>query len=346
MRFLFGFVGGMGHLAPQVPVARALQGAGHEIAFSTFHPMVPEVRKLGFEAFATTYDRPSRGILPLVAPSMERELRTLREAFAGRIRDLRAASVPAHAAAFGADVIVRDEFDFGAELPGLPCASVLITAASGFPPAGLVADALGAEPRVDLVLRPFPPSLRGDGLGIRPCATAEARGETIYFTLGTVFNRECGDLFERVIAALDGLEAIVTVGNAVELPVAPAGIRVEHFIPQDEVLPRCRAVISHAGSGSLVGALAHGLPMVLLPLGADQLVNAPLAEQLGFARVLDVMMATPADIRAALDDVLRDPAPRRAARRIQAEIAALPGPEAAVAPLAQLRTQSRRVIDT
>jgi UDP:flavonoid glycosyltransferase YjiC (YdhE family) len=329
-----------------VPVARALQSAGHEVAFSTFHTMVPEVRKLGFTTYATTYDRPPRGIQPLLAPSLERELRALREIFAGRIRDLRAASVPAHAAAFEPDVIVRDEFDFGAELPGLPCASLLITAASGFPPAGLVAAALGAEPRVDLLLRPFPASLRGDGLGIRPCATANARGGAIYFTLGTVFNRECGDLFERVIEALDGLAAIVTVGTGVELPAAAPGIRVERFIPQAEILPQCRAVISHAGSGSLVGALAHGLPMVLLPLGADQLVNAPLAERLGFARVLDVMTATPREIRAALDEILHDPEYRRAARRLQAEIAALPGPEAAVEPLAQLCTQSRRVIET
>jgi UDP:flavonoid glycosyltransferase YjiC (YdhE family) len=341
VRFLFAFVGGTGHLMPQVPVAQALRDAGHEVAFSTLDPMVPEVRKLGFEAYGTIYDRPARGIVPLVAPSMERELRTLREVFAGRIRELRLASVPEHAAAFGADAIVRDEFDFGAELPDVPCASVLISAAAGFPPAGAIA----LEPRSGLLLRPFPPSLRADGLGIRPCATADTNGDAIYFTLGTVFNRECGDLFERVIEAMDGLEAIVTVGR-VELPVGARGIRVEHFIPQADVLPHCRAVISHAGSGSLVGALAHGLPMVLLPLGADQLVNAPLAARLGFARVLDVMTATPKDIRRALDDVLHDPAYRRAARRIQAEIAALPGPEAAVEPLVQLRTQSRRVIET
>jgi UDP:flavonoid glycosyltransferase YjiC (YdhE family) len=288
VRFLFAFVGGMGHLVPQLPVARALQGAGHEVAFSTFHPMVPEVRALGFAAYETTYDRPSRGVLPLVAPSLERELRALRESFAGRLRALRAASVPEHAAAFRADVIVRDEYDFGAELPGLPCASVVIGASSDFPPPG----SIRLDPRVDLLLRPFPPSLRDDGLGIRPCATATARGDAIYFTLGTVFNRECGDLFERVIAALDGLDAVVTAGRGIALPAAAPGVRVAPFIPQADVLPECRAVISHGGSGSLVGALAHGLPMVLLPLGADQLVNAPLAARLGFARVLDVMTAT------------------------------------------------------
>ncbi|MGH3451936.1 MAG: glycosyltransferase [Haloechinothrix sp.] len=40
------------------------------------------------------------------------------------------------------------------------------------------------------------------------------------------------------------------------------------------VLPRCDAAVSHGGSGSVMGALAHGLPQVLFPMGADQPQNA------------------------------------------------------------------------
>ena len=53
--------------------------------------------------------------------------------------------------------------------------------------------------------------------------------------------------------------------------------------------PALRLVVSHGGSGSVVGALAHGLPMVLLPLGADQPQNARRCAELGVARVLDAV---------------------------------------------------------
>src|SRR5262249_8079545 len=141
-----------------------------------------------------------------------------------------------------------------------------------------------------------------------PYPPVHGGGDAIYFTLGTVFIHECGDLPERVLAGLAGYDVIETVTR---------------FIPQAEVLPRCRVLVSHGGSGPLVATLAHGLPSVLIPLGADQLVNAARAEELGLARVLGVN-ATPDDVRAAVEAV--DPAPARAVRD---EIGTLPGPESA-----------------
>jgi UDP:flavonoid glycosyltransferase YjiC (YdhE family) len=104
-------------------------------------------------------------------------------------------------------------------------------------------------------------------------------------------------------------------------------VRVERHVDQAEVLPRCRAVISHGGSGTVLAALAHGLPSLLLPMGADQPWNADRCEALGVAWVLDVIAATPADIRAAVADL---DALRTAAARLQQEIGRLPGPEHAV----------------
>jgi UDP:flavonoid glycosyltransferase YjiC (YdhE family) len=329
VRFLFGFVGGTGHLAPQLPIARALAAAGHDVAFSAFHTMVPEVQAAGFEAFATAHDAKPRVKKPLLVPDQDREDEVLRTVFAGRLADERAASVPEHAAAFAPDVIVCDETDFGAQRAaarlGLPFATVLIGPTGAFPRR----ETLGGLPEPDLVLSGFPPSLRSVPLPANahvfaPYAAAQADGDAIYFTLGTVFTWECGDLPERVLAGLNGFELIETVTR---------------FIPQAEVLPRCRAVVSHGGSGTLLASLAHGLPSVLIPLGADQLVNAARAEELGVARVLPAVEATPDDIRAAVEDVLADPGPARA---IRDEIAGLPGPESA----AQLLTQSRRVIET
>ena len=117
---------------------------------------------------------------------------------------------------------------------------------------------------------------------------ADAPGDvpTVYFTLGTVYNMESGDLFQRVMAGLRDLAAdvIVTVGRDLdpdELGPQPPNVHIERFVPQAELLPHCDLVVSHAGSGSVLGALAHGLPMVLIPIGADQPLNAARCRDAG-----------------------------------------------------------------
>ncbi len=116
----------------------------------------------------------------------------------------------------------------------------------------------------------------------------------------------------------------------------PAHVHVERFVPQAAVLPHVAAVVSHAGSGSVLGALTHGLPMVLLPMGADQPWNGDRCAALGVARVLDPVAATTTDIANALREVVTDPAYAAAAVAQRDALAALPGPEAAVAAIAAL----------
>ena len=138
------------------------------------------------------------------------------------------------------------------------------------------------------------------------------------------------------------MSVVVTVGREVDpeaLGPQPRNVRVEQYVPQSLLLPRCDLVVSHAGSGSVVGALAHGLPMVLLPIGADQPLNAARCEALGVARVLDPFHATSADVADAAAEVLADESYRRSAERVQAEIEGLPGPEHALLLLEQIRPQ-------
>ena len=112
------------------------------------------------------------------------------------------------------------------------------------------------------------------------------------------------DTAGRVLAGLRDLPAqvVVTVGRDIdpaELGPQPAHVRVERYVPQADVLPRASLVVSHGGSGSVLAALAHGVPLVLLPMGADQPYNAARCETLGVARSLDVIDATPGDVRDA-----------------------------------------------
>lgn len=379
MRILFTFAGGAGHLEPLLPLARAAADAGHTAAFAARPWMVASAEANGFAAFPAGSDLGLAPVpRPLLAFDAERELRAVAAGFGLRIARERAADLVPLCAAWKPDLFVCEELDYGAMLVaerlGVPHAMVLVIAAGGFVRTALVAPALDAvraehglapDPMLEtpgrhLVLSPFPPSYRSPEAPFPPDAhpfrlhssdRADAaapqwladRGDAplVYVTLGTVFNVECGDLFDRVLAGLRDLpiEVVVTVGRDVdpaELGPQPANVHVERFVPQARLLPHCSAVISHGGSGSVLGALAHGLPMVLLPIGADQPWNAARCEALGVARALDAMTATPDEIGACVADVLASESLRLAAERMRAEIEALPGPESALAQLERL----------
>lgn len=108
----------------------------------------------------------------------------------------------------------------------------------------------------------------------------------------------------HVGCALGSPAVVATVGERIdpgEFGPMPERIRIERFNPQELLLPVCDLVVSHGGSGSLLGALAHGLPSVLFPMGADQPHNAQRCVDLGTACVLDPVRATPDEINALPD---------------------------------------------
>ena len=366
MRILFTFVGGRGHFEPLVPIARAAVAAGHVVAFAS-GSLMPVIEAAGFTGFTVAPLRRLPARRPLQGVDMERELRMLREALLGSAARERVPAVLELCARWRPDVLVCDEADLGsmvaAERLGLPYATVIENAAGSLITPELVTEAIDAlrgehvvptGARPPLVLSPFPPSLRdpafplpAGAVSLRPSLERAAPPDRIdgavFFTLGTVFNVEAGDLFTRVLAGLQEVrrDVIVTVGDELdpaELGPQPAHVHVVRFVPMGAALPQCAAVVSHGGSGSVVAALAHGLPSVLLPMGADQPGNAERCEALGVARVLDVVRATPDDVRAAVEAVLTQPSYREAAERLRDEIAALPGPDHAVAQLNTLST--------
>ena len=96
---------------------------------------------------------------------------------------------------------------------------------------------------------------------------------------------------------------IATVGRQLDPATwgaVPPAVHLERYVPQAMVLPHVDAVVSHGGSGSVVGALSFGLPSVLLPMGADQTHNAERCRRLGVGIVLDPLTATPRAIGEAV----------------------------------------------
>ncbi|MEV4626164.1 glycosyltransferase [Micromonospora sp. NPDC049523] len=396
MRFLFSFAGGSGHFIPLVPIARAAEAAGHQVAFACTPGMAATVEAAGFTAVvseaapagaprATPTAPPERiPLRPIDYAQIDREIHDI---FAGRAARQRAARMLDICPTWQPDLVVCDEADFGsmvaAERLGLPYASVLVLAAGSLIRPDLVAEPLnGLRAAYDLppdpelamlsrylVFSPAPPSYRDPAFplpatahSIRPVtptppvvpATAPWVGRTddrpgVYLTLGTEFPIESGDLFPRLIAGLGKLDVnlLVTVGQQIdpaEFGRQPEHVRIERFVPQALVLPRSDLVVSHAGSGSVIGALEHGLPMVLAPMGADQPANAARCAELGVGRVLDAFSVTPEAAAAAVSTVLTDDGYRQAAVRLRDEIAALPGPEHAVPLMERLAVERQPVL--
>lgn len=181
-----------------------------------------------------------------------------------------------------------------------------------------------------LPLRPAPPPQTPPALTGRPL---------VYVTLGTFFNANL-DIFRAVINGLadEPVDVLATVGanqDPAALGPLPANAHAERFVPQATLLPRCAAVVHHAGSGTMLGALAHGLPQVVIPQGADNFVNASLLERAGIGSSLRPGAVSPENVRAAVRRVLDEPSHRVAARRAAAEIAAMPSADDVAATLRQ-----------
>jgi MGT family glycosyltransferase len=150
---------------------------------------------------------------------------------------------------------------------------------------------------------------------------------TVCLTLGTAFN--VPQLLAQAIDAVRDLQhnVIITTGPGVDpssFGPVPRHIVVAAFVPQALILKHCAAVVSHTGSGTMLGALAEGLPEVCLPMGADQFSNADQIARTGAGIVVPPDVRTPQTIRAAIEEVLDNSSYAAGARVLQADIAAMP----------------------
>jgi UDP:flavonoid glycosyltransferase YjiC (YdhE family) len=164
---------------------------------------------------------------------------------------------------------------------------------------------------------------------------------TVYVTLGTSASFAAAHGDRMVTAVAEGLggedlNVIVTGPGVDQARPMPANIAVASFIPLADLLPRCQLVVSHAGSGTMLAALAMGLPQVLLPMGADQFRNAQAVAGAGAGRQLAASELDAATLRTAVMEVLSDPAAATAATRVKNEIAAMPDARSALSALERL----------
>jgi UDP:flavonoid glycosyltransferase YjiC (YdhE family) len=360
MRILFSCMPWEGHFRPLLPLAHALSSRGHEVAFASAAAWAPRVEDEGLQLLEAGMSRdegvalfaPFRKQIFELPPEERRTLQ-FSMLFARFHAPAKLPELISVASSWQADAIVYDSCDLAGPIAAaaLELPSVNHSFGAMIPLAVLKAAEPYLEPLwrghglepvpyagafqglfVDLAppsfaweqpqgkrvrLRPVP-----DAVGSPPAWIGELEPPLVYVTMGTVSNDP--ELFRPLLEGLDGHgSALVTVGRDVDparLGPLPPRVRVERFVPQGHVLPHAAAVVSHGGSGTTLGALAYGLPLVLVPQAADQFDNAARAAKAGAAVVLRPGEVTPDAVRAALGRVLGDPALARGAAAIAAEI--------------------------
>jgi UDP:flavonoid glycosyltransferase YjiC (YdhE family) len=362
MRVLFSCVSGVGHFLPLVPLAHALRDRGDTVVFAAAASHASHAEAAGLELLPTGLDggevdarfaqaREHSQTLPI--PERRRYVFSQRFALIeapGRVDELRE-----RALAFEPDLIVHDASELAAAIVGAQLGVTTVHHSFGrmIPWSTIEAAAehvaplwerAGVEqaPHAGMFRGPFvdlsPPRLASErppaGTTVLPrrpvdAQLAEQTGPRplIYVTLGTVVRNM--RTLDVLLAALAELEAdvLLTTGwqnDPAELAAVPANATVERYVPQEQVLPRCSLIVTHAGSGSLLGALAHGIPLLAVPHAADQFENAAAASAAGAARVVLPDDLSQDTVREAAEALLEDPSYRNSAHAIAAEIAAMP----------------------
>jgi len=170
----------------------------------------------------------------------------------------------------------------------------------------------------------------------------------VYVTFGTAAPQMefFPGLYRAAIDALAPLPVrlLVTIGrdrDPAELGPLPPNVHVERWVPQADVMPHAAAMVCHGGSGSVRAGLAAGVPMVVLPLFADQPYNARRVAELGTGVSLEQGPAGIAGAAAAVRAVLADTVYAERAAAVAADVRALPTVDAAVEILRDLAAVQR-----
>lgn len=354
-----------------VPFAQALLRAGHQVLVAAPASFAAAVERAGFthwpcpdidpaelaevhrrmfaepperrnEAFVSLgVELAARSIMPGLLGALDewrpdailREVGELGSAIAGELRGVRMTQM----------LIGLDKF-VGFTLPLAAGALAGYRESLGLPP-DAAGSYLSRQPSVSLLPQSFEepggPAVHRFRTPVQAPAALDWAGDTplVYATFGTVAGGVpfAAATFRTVVEAVADLPVrlLVTVGDGGEPGewTVPANVRVTKWVPQQDVLAVAAAMVCHGGTGTVLGGLAAGVPMVVVPQFADQPDNAAQVAAVGAGLAVGSGEAAPAtaeEVRAAVTRVLGEPSFATAAGSLAAEIAALPDVDEAV----------------
>ena len=192
-------------------------------------------------------------------------------------------------------------------------------------------------PNVRYVGTPF------DDAGVPPTTWEPPRsgddaGPLLLVSLSTD-NQGQAAILHRVLTAVASLRirVVVTLGPSLDASEfgAPPNVTLEAFVPHAAVLPHVTAMVTQCGLGTTMKALAHGVPLVCIPILGDQPDNAARVVARG-AGVRLKPDAPPEQIRVAIQRILHEPSFRDGARRLGTAITSQDGARAAADELESL----------
>jgi UDP:flavonoid glycosyltransferase YjiC (YdhE family) len=334
---------GGGNVPPALAIAGELTARGHAVRFVGHPRQRPSLESAGVEVAPSRHARSFSALdanspLALVAMFGDRGLgRDVLDALADRPADVVVVDcllfgVMAELAHAGRPYVVlehlydayltgawmRGPMGFGMRLKRLHPTRALAIAQLRLVASVPSLDPAGDRPGLTYVgpVCPVGPPVDADPMVLVSLSTYRFPGMTR--CLQTILDA-CADLDARVVA---------TTGPAVD-PAdlrAPANAEVHRFVPHAELMPRASLMVGHGGHGTTLQALAHDLPMVLMPMHPmlDQRMVARSVERAGAGRVVR-KKATADELRLVIAALLADGPHRVAAARLGEEIRALPG---------------------
>ncbi|MFJ9711290.1 macrolide family glycosyltransferase [Streptomyces sp. NPDC101234] len=163
----------------------------------------------------------------------------------------------------------------------------------------------------------------GPSIGARPVDPSfpadRLRDPVLFASLGTVFNDP--QLLRSLATALAPLGGTVIVSTGQTDPEAlgplPANVLTRRFVPQPEVLARAALFVTHGGMNSVNEAMYAGVPLLVVPQGADQPMVARRVVELGAGLSIRTQDATRGSAHLLARQLLHDPRFRAAARSLQ-----------------------------
>ncbi|HQU27080.1 MAG TPA: glycosyltransferase [Acidimicrobiales bacterium] len=370
-------LGGLGHLRPLLEVADALRGAGHVVGVVAPGRLAEVARARGYETLEGA--EPPGDLLEALRARVagpdprDAALAGNRDLFAGAAARALEPALEESVARWRPELVVRETCEYAAAAlarrRGLPVvqvaiglarvewASVRLAAPALEELAPGLADACRATPYLSGLPESIDPSPFARTHRYRRLAPAADEllpdwwpgdGRPLcYVTVGSVAPRLAGAaaMWEALVAGLDamGCRVLATTGDADLAVRATRSVHVEPFVEQDRVLAEADVVVCHGGAGTVAGALAHGVPLVVAPILADNAANGRLVASHGAGIALErprgpIGAGDLPAIGGAVARVLGDPGYRAAARDLARTFGATPSIaaalEAALAPAA------------
>lgn len=163
-----------------------------------------------------------------------------------------------------------------------------------------------------------------------PCLDGLPHDRTAYVAVGTTHHARPGVL-EALVDGLrgHGVNLVVTLGpggDSGRLGQPDPAIRAVDWIAQEALLPHVDLVVRHGGAGTVLGALAHGRPLVVAPLATDQFDVAAQVATAGAGVVAGDGAPTADDVQRAFVALDAEPRCAAAAEALAARIATMPMP--------------------